>query len=154
VTEQGQMRYAVDRKPFSRASLPGVPIESPARGSFLALSLDFVAKPHETANLETKMPAALTGTLSGVPGFAGCLVLISDQESRLVSVITFWSGGDRVRRCAENRRWVQALVEPYVDGCLRGRTYLAHLPTAAFAPSPGVQVSRDFARETEKVFAA
>jgi hypothetical protein len=99
----------------------------------LALSLEFVAKPDSAANVKAQLPAALAGTLGEGGGFAGSLVLTSDQESRLVTVITFWSGADRVRRCAENRRWVQALLKPYIDGCLRGRTYVAdgyHVPSA------------------------
>lgn len=94
--------------------------------NLLALSVEFVAKPETARNVELQLPEALRRTLEEVGGFAGSMVMISDQESRLVTVITFWSGADRVRRCAENRRWVQALLKPYVDGCVRGRTFLAH----------------------------
>jgi hypothetical protein len=121
----------------------------------LALSLEFVAKPNTTASMKSQLPLALKQTLGEVPGFSGSLVLISDQESRLVTVITFWSGHDRVMRCAENRRWVHALLKPYIDGCLRGRTHFSdgyQTPLASLhAPQREVQIG---ARKAEEAFAA
>jgi len=32
----------------------------------------------------------MAGTLKDVIGFAGCLVMISGQEARLATVVTFW----------------------------------------------------------------
>jgi len=54
--------------------------------------------------------------------------MISDQEARLVTVVTLWTGEDRANRCRENLRWVHALLAPYVDRCLRVQTMLACLP--------------------------
>jgi hypothetical protein len=54
--------------------------------------------------------------------------MISDQEARLVTVVTLWAGDERVKRCGQNVRWVQALLEPYLDRCLRVQTMVAHLP--------------------------
>ena len=61
----------------------------------------------------------MAGTLKDVIGFAGCLVMISGQEARLATVVTFWDGDDRVQRCGEKVRWVHALLAPYLDRCLR-----------------------------------
>ncbi len=121
----------------------------------LALSLEFVARPGISAEVEAQLPRAIAQTLQDVAGFAGSVVMVSDRESRLVNVITFWSGGDRARRCAENRRWVQALVKPYLDGCLRGRTHFAHGLQIAL-PGAGVAEYGDhtFAGEAEPAFAA
>jgi hypothetical protein len=93
-----------------------------------ALSVEFVAKPSEAHRVESAIPAALAGTLKDVAGFAGSLVLISDQEARLVTVVTLWAGEDRSRHRDRNVRWVQALLAPYLDRCLRVRSMVAHVP--------------------------
>jgi len=93
-----------------------------------ALSIEFVAKPQEAHRVQDAIPAAIAGALKDVTGFAGCLVMISDQEARLVTVVTLWAGDDRVKRCSQNVRWVQALLAPYLDRCLRVQTMVAHVP--------------------------
>jgi hypothetical protein len=101
----------------------------------IALSVELVAKPQEVHRVETAIPKAIAGALQDVTGFAGCLVMISDQEARLVTVVTLWTGVDRANRCRENLRWVHALLAPYVDRCLRVQTLVAYLP-ASFALEP------------------
>lgn len=96
----------------------------------IALSVEIVAKPQEAHRVETAIPKAFAGALNDVTGFAGCLVMISDQEARLVTVVTLWAGEDRANRCRENLRWVHALLAPYVDRCLRVQTMLACLPVS------------------------
>jgi hypothetical protein len=93
-----------------------------------ALSIEFVAKPEEAHRVQAAIPSALAGALKDVDGFAGCLVMISDQEARLVTVVTLWAGNDRAQCCRQNVRWVQALLKPYLDRCLRMQTMVAHLP--------------------------
>ena len=93
-----------------------------------ALSIEFVAKPQEAHRVEVAIPTAVAGALKDVTGFAGCLVMISDQEARLVTVVTLWSGHDRTKSCNQNVRWVNALLAPYLDRRLRTQTMVAHLP--------------------------
>ncbi len=93
-----------------------------------ALSIEFVAKPQEAHRVEDAIPAAIAGALKDVTGFAGCLVMISDQEARLVTVVTLWAGHDRMKRCSQNVRWVNALLTPYLDRRLRAQTMVAHMP--------------------------
>ncbi|HZE79992.1 MAG TPA: hypothetical protein VE604_03765 [Candidatus Polarisedimenticolia bacterium] len=93
-----------------------------------ALSVEFVAKPQEAHRVQAAIPAAFAGALKDLNGFAGCLVMISDQEARLVTVITLWAGSDRAKCCRQNVRWVHALLKPYLDRCLRVQTMVAHLP--------------------------
>ena len=78
--------------------------------------------------MEAAIPAAIVGALKDVTGFAGCLVMISDHEARLVTVVTLWAGHDRSKYCSQNIRWVKALLVPYLDRCLRVQTMVAHLP--------------------------
>jgi hypothetical protein len=93
-----------------------------------ALSIEFVAKPHEANRAQLAIPSALAGALQEVTGFAGCLVMVSDQEARLLTVVTLWSGNERQKLCNENLRWVRTLLVPYLDRCLRVQTLAAHLP--------------------------
>jgi hypothetical protein len=94
-----------------------------------------VAKPQEAHRVEAAIPAALAGALKDVTGFAGCLVMISDQEARLVTVVTLWAGDDRANRCSQNARWVHALLKPHLDLCLRVQTMVAHLPLLPLLPA-------------------
>jgi hypothetical protein len=93
-----------------------------------ALSVEFVAKPQEAHRVEAAIPAAIAGALKDVAGFSGCLVMISDQEARLVTVVTLWAGDDRVKRCGQNVRRVHTLLKPYLDRCLRVQTMVARVP--------------------------
>jgi hypothetical protein len=93
-----------------------------------ALSIEFVAKPHEAHRAQLAIPPALAGALQEVTGFAGCLVMVSDQEARLLTVVTLWSGNERQKLCNKNLRWVRTLLAPYLDRCLRVQTLAAHLP--------------------------
>ena len=123
--------------PFSQAAPLKVqrpPNCTSTAASVTALSVEFVAKPQEAHRVEAVIPAAISGALKDVAGFAGCLVMISDQEARLVTVVTLWAGENRVKRCGQNVRWVQALLKPYLDRCLRVQTMVAYVPLSSLLP--------------------
>jgi hypothetical protein len=101
-----------------------------------ALSIEFVAKPHEAHRAQLAIPSALAGALMEVTGFAGCLVMVSDQEARLLTVVTLWRGQERQKLPNENLRWVRALLAPYLDRCLRVQTLNAHLPVLVETSPP------------------
>jgi hypothetical protein len=111
-----------------------------------ALSVEFVAKPQEVHRVQSAIPAALAGALQNVSGFAGCLVMVSEQEARLVTVITLWIGNDRAKQCRENLRWVHKLLAPYVDRCLRVQTLAAHSPAA-----PSLDLQMNFENDSSAV---
>ena len=92
-----------------------------------ALSIEFVAKPDEVPRLRSTFPATIRHGLGQVHGFAGCLVMISDREARLVNVITFWTAEGRMTNGSKRARWLYRLLTPYVDHCLRVRTLDAYL---------------------------
>jgi len=123
---------------------------------FCAHSVEFVAKPEEARRVETAIPTAIAGALKDVTGFAGCLVMISDQEARLVTVVTFWTGADRAKYCSQNVRWVKALLAPYQDRCLRAQTMIASLPMLQMNPQESADDSErsrgpEFTSEDENV---
>ena len=111
-----------------------------------ALSVEFVAKPQEAHRVQSAIPAALTGAFRNVSGFAGCLVMVSEQEARLVTVITLWVGNDRLKHCHENAGWVHRLLAPYLDRCLRVQTLAAHSPAL-----PGLDLPLNFENDSSAV---
>lgn len=106
-------------------------VSTTANSQLTALSIEFVTKPHEAHRAQLAIPSALAGALKEVTGFAGCLVMVSDQEARLLTVVTLWSGKERQRFCNENLRWVRALLATYLDRCLRVQILNAYLPPLA-----------------------
>jgi hypothetical protein len=103
------------------------PINRGANG-LTAFSFEFVAKPVQAGGATLFLPAALQSGLQDVPGFAGSLVMVSDQEPRLITVIIFWDGSKAGRNLDWGVRRVRALLAPYLDRCLRAQNLLAHLP--------------------------
>jgi hypothetical protein len=118
-------------------------------GSQIAgLSIEFVAKPNEAQNVQASLAAAIQGALDQVAGFTGSFVFVANHEARLVTVITLWSGEDRMQRCNENLRWVRALVAPYQDRCLRVQTLSAYGSGAAQMAQEFEPAADEVARET------
>lgn len=117
----------------------GYPATAVVRGAEMGLnaacvtaySVEFVAKPGEALKAQSSLAAAITGTLQGVTGFAGCILMTSDQEARLMTVVTFWRGSERAKHCNANTKWVNALIAPYMDRQLRLQTMVAQLPAVA-----------------------
>lgn len=93
-----------------------------------ALTIEFVAKPNEAHRVHAALPAALHGAFGEVAGFGGGFVLIANYEARLVTVVTLWTGEDRLQRCHDNLKWIRALLNPYLDRCLRIQTSAAFVP--------------------------
>ena len=117
--------------PFRKVSDARFQVEAPialAGNGFTAFSFEFVAKPEQAAGATSFLPAAVQSGLQDIPGFAGSLVMVSDQEARLITVIIFWNGADARRGCERSVRRVRALLAPYMDRCLRVQNLFAHLP--------------------------
>jgi hypothetical protein len=95
------------------------------------ISVEFVAKPNESHSVHGLLLAAISGTLQGVAGFAGCAVMVSNLEERLVTILTFWQGDLNAGAAATNSGWVCKLMERYVDHRLRIQTMRTHLAMAA-----------------------
>jgi hypothetical protein len=92
-----------------------------------AQSMEFVAVPDLAARMQATLPGAIRRALQRVEGFAGCAVMVSEQEARLVTVVTFWRGKDRGRLASANSLWVEQLLDPYVDRQLRTHTLRAQI---------------------------
>ena len=110
----------------------------------VAHSLEFVALPGRADGIQSEIPIAMGHAFSGTEGFVGCLVLVSEQEARLVTVITLWSGSNRLALCRDSSKRLEKWLSPYVDRWLRTRTYASFVT----APHPFL-VNSSFAKEFE-----
>ena len=129
---EGNHRQAsvADPEPLEKFTLAdGDCTDSALTPEVLALGVEFVALPGKAAKLQKVIPEAMRETLGKFGGFSGCMVLVSEQEARLVTVLTLWTGRDRVEQCNENFQRVERLVTPYVDRFLRTRRLAAFMST-------------------------
>lgn len=95
---------------------------------YTILSLEFVAKPERARCAPMSLPEALQAAFQEITGFRGSMVMVSEQEPRLITAIILWSGSDWQQRCSQCVRRARALLAPYVDRSLRVQTMVAHLP--------------------------
>jgi hypothetical protein len=119
------------------------PVACPS-SHFMAGSFEFVAKPEQAAKAVSDLPAGIQSGLEDFAGFAGSLVMVSDLEARLITVIIFWRGSEARQSCAQSVRRVRALLAPYVDRCLRAQNLLAHLPSAQAVSNGPSSIDTDF----------
>ncbi len=110
----------------------------------VAYSEEFVTLPAVAKELPHLLPAAIREVHSRSEGFLGCFVLISDQEARLVTVITLWKKGGADQYYG-NSRLMRRFLQRYVDRWLRSGRF------AAIVTEPSaVRTSGDFSQsETE-----
>ena len=113
---------------------PGPPfVSNPSEGTskssefVIALRADFVLKPGHEEKAREEIDAILANSFGRDRQFLQALVLVSEMETRLVTVITFWNGSDlaeaRERRVVRLRR----KLEPYLDKSLRVQTFSARV---------------------------
>jgi hypothetical protein len=111
-----------------------------------AQSIEFVAVPDMAARLQATLPGALRSALQKSEGFAGCAVMVSEEEARLVTVVTFWRGKERSSKANANALWVEQLLDPYIDRQLRVNRLRAQIAWPAAMPTVK---SAEFASECE-----
>ncbi len=91
-----------------------------------AQSLQFVASPGRANKLQAILPAAIREAFSVVPAFAGCIVMVSEQEARRITIVTFWKGYEHRQHCGQIAEQLKGILFPYVDHWLRAENHLAH----------------------------
>ena len=86
------------------------------------MHLDFVAKPEGTAGLNGELGAALNAAGLEDEGLETALLLVSDREARLVTLLTFWDTRRFVNARERRIAWMQKLLAPFADGPIRAQT--------------------------------
>ena len=104
--------------------LPADSTPRAAAPQIFAHMVEFVALPGQTENLQTKIPLAIRHTSGNSDGFSGCIVLFSEYEARLVTVITLWAEENRGSQSNGNVNRLKRLLEPYVDRWMRTRSFV------------------------------
>jgi hypothetical protein len=103
-------------------SIPDIPTPQ-----VVAQSQEFVTLPGVSNELQKLIPAALRTASCRSGDFLGCMVLISEQEARLVTVITLWTATAKTEHVRRNSAVLQDLLEPYVDRWTRSGSHIAFL---------------------------
>lgn len=83
--------------------------------------VEFVTLPGKAAELRSFIPSAMQDASSDFQNFAGSIVLLSELEARLVTVITLWNCSEHDNHYLESTKKLELLLEPYVDRWLRSR---------------------------------
>jgi hypothetical protein len=93
----------------------------------LSHSVEFVALPGRTEKLCTEIPLAMQKAYGNSESFAGCIVLVSEQEARLMTVLTLWNGADPANASDDSLESLKRLLEPHVDSWMRTRRFISLL---------------------------
>jgi hypothetical protein len=101
----------------------GPPAQESSAPRLFAHLVEFVAHPGKAERLQTEIPLALSRASGRSEGFAGCIVLFSEQEARLVTLITLWRDGNHANECNGNSTRLKTLLGPSVDRWLRTRSF-------------------------------
>ena len=105
--------------------------------SVVALQLDFVAKPEGTTELNRQLGILLERAGLVREGLETALLLVSDREARLVTLLTFWDTSRFSVGREQRIACMQKLLSPFSDGPLRVQTCAPQLvlsePSAALA---------------------
>lgn len=100
----------------------------------IALHLDFVAKPEGARSLQRELASVLEDAGLVREGLQSGLLLVSDREARLVTLLTFWDAQLFATGRARRITWMQKLLLPFADGPVRAQTSAPHFvlrkPTA------------------------
>ena len=94
------------------------------------LSLEFVAKPENARSAPLSLPEEIQAAFAKLTGFRGSMIMVSEQEPRLITAVIFWSEGNWKQRSSQCVRRARAVLAPYLDRSLRVQTMVAHLPEA------------------------
>ena len=115
---------------------PTQPTPTKPAEPWTALRIDFVARPQASGELEAGLACALQAARLEEAGMVASLLLVSDRESRLVTLLSFWDR--RIFEPARERRvaWMEKLLAPFSDGAVRTQTGVPHL----FAATPRTAV--------------
>jgi hypothetical protein len=103
-----------------------------------AEALEFVALPGASERLQRKVVSALRDKRANLDHLLNCLVLFSQQEPRLVTVITLWKGTGAANGHEQTSERLKKLIDPFVDRWLRERKFVTFLPllSAPLAAQP------------------
>jgi hypothetical protein len=134
---EGAPRTAAPRKGEPSEELRRPATHSADEGStrqLLAQGVEFVARPGQAEKLQKAIGQARRNAQNTYDGFVGCLVFVSEQEERLVTLVTLWDGTEEAKQRDENSEQVRKLLEPYVDSWLRAGKFVTSVSMPELLP--------------------
>jgi hypothetical protein len=112
-------------KRLSEEALAEGRIEQTATG-VITLRVDFVCKPGGEREIAGEVGDLLAEAGLHQKGLTASMLLVSDREARLVSLLTLWDA-ERFSPARERlTAWTLKLVAQFADGPLRASTSVAH----------------------------
>jgi hypothetical protein len=111
-------------KALQAFKVPKAQGEEQIAGQVIALRIDFIARPGDSNEVASEIGQLLSKSGLHDEGLYGSLLLVSDREARLVTLLTLW---DSERFCAARDRltqWTLKLIANLADGPTRVSTGL------------------------------
>ncbi len=96
----------------------------------VALRAEFVLKPGKEGKVHETIDEIVSNSFSQDKEFLQGLVMVSEMESRLVTVITFWHQDGFAEARARRVRWLSERLAPYLDKSMRVQAFSAHVMEA------------------------
>jgi hypothetical protein len=96
----------------------------------IALRAEFVLKPGKEDKVHQTIDEIVANSFMHDKEFLQGLVMVSELESRLVTVITFWHPNGFAESRERRVRWLSERLAPYLDKSLRVQTCSAHVMEA------------------------
>jgi hypothetical protein len=94
----------------------------PDLARMVALHLSFVASPDGSRELSSELALAVEQARLSNEGLEASLLLVSDREARLVTLVTFWESRRFLPARESCIAWMQKLLAPFADGSIRAHT--------------------------------
>jgi hypothetical protein len=92
----------------------------------ITLRIDFVSKPNNKCEIAAEVEDLLAEAGLHEKGLMASLLLVSDREARVVTLLTLWNG-ERFHATRERlTSWTLKIVAQVADGPLRAHTSVAH----------------------------
>ena len=110
----------------------------------VALRAEFVLKPGKGDQVRQTIEEIVSNSFALDKEFLQGLVMVSEMESRLVTVITFWHPNGFAELRERRVRWLSERLAPYLDKFPRVQTFSAHvMETKSAEVSSAVTVTEE-----------
>jgi glycyl-tRNA synthetase (class II) len=107
-----------------------IPTKARRRDTVVALRAEFVVKAGHEETVRETIDAILENSFGIDREFLQALVLVSELESRLVTVLTFWKSRGFAEARERRVNWLRQRLAPYLDQTLRVQSYNARVTEA------------------------
>jgi hypothetical protein len=112
---------------FAADTQATIRVKSRKREHVIALRAEFVVKPGKETNVSETINAILEHSFGRECEFLQALVLVSEIEPRLVTVITFWNSNGFAEARERRANWMRKKLAEYLDMSPRVQSFCARV---------------------------